>query len=242
MKVLIVSALSLCLASVDASAAHVTIEHEARGWINLYSGAIGRAFQQNFVVGEVYDQYHPDVEFRNFFAFRVPALAPNERVVAAELHLSAHLYDSADPTETFELHHVSAPSGTIGVRNFDWLEIQYADLGDGPSYGSRAFSGNDQNQIVAIPLNGIALADINAAAGGLFELGGVLTTLAPSPPYMEIVFSGSHLSGHFSRLQLTTAIVPEPTSWSMLLAACPFPLWFAIRGRIGRATKARLRC
>jgi hypothetical protein len=222
--------LFLASTATTANAAQITVEHEARGWINLYSGAIGRAFQQNFIVGEVYDQYNPDVEYRNFFAFRVPALAPEERVVAAELHLSAHRYDSADPTETFELHHVSAPSGTIGVRNFDWLEIHYADLADGPSYGSRAFSGNDQNQVVAIPLNGIALADINAAAGGLFELGGVLTTLAQSPQFMEVVFSGSHLSGHFSRLQLTTAVVPEPSSWSMLLAASPIA-WFAARRR-----------
>ena len=236
MKALIVSALSLCLTTVNASAAQITVQHEARGWIAPLAGANGRSFEQNFIVGAVDDVTYDDEEFRNWLAFHIPLLTQNEVFVGAELLVNTSIYQSLDPFETYELHHIAAAAGTIGLHG----AAHYADLADGPVYGARVFSPYDQNQVVGIPLNDIALADINAAAGRLFEMGGVLTSLAVSPSYSEAVFWGSHVS-NFSRLQLTTAIVPEPSSWSMLLAAVPCLAWLAVRRRIGQGTISRPR-
>lgn len=67
----------------------------------------------------------------------------------------------------------------------------FNDLGSGVSYGSRTYTGADINSVQSIALNGAALSAIQSAAGGQFAMGGTLT---PS-----------------------TAALPEPATWSMML-------------------------
>lgn len=60
-------------------------------------------------------------------------------------------------------------------RNNEVNAAVFEDLGTGTSYGTFEVSGSGEpSDILSLPLNEAALADINAAAGGFFSIGGRL--------------------------------------------------------------------
>jgi len=97
-------------------------------------------------------------EFRNFFQFAIPKL--DEPVISASLVLDTS-YLALDQASYAQYQVTSLPD----IFGFD-------DLGTGTVYGSQTYTASNQNMGESIALNGAALAAIQAAAGGVFQLGG----------------------------------------------------------------------
>jgi hypothetical protein len=166
----------------------------------------------NYVVGDGFGN-----EFRNFFVFDLSSVV--QPIASAKLALfvpSAQTgpgYNSADPSENYELHDVTTSlatltGGTGGVAAF-------TDLGGGVVYGSRTMTAADQGTVVEITLNAAAIAQLDAATG-LIGIGGSLTTL-DGVPNAEFTFGSSGSVGDISELRLT--LVPEPSNAIICIAA-----------------------
>jgi hypothetical protein len=160
---------------------------------------------------------------RNFFVFDLSGVPAGEIVVSATLRLEMPVtgYLSPDPSETYVLHDVSMPivtlrAGGIGVPG------AFADLGSGAVYGTRALGSGDNGTLVEISLTPAAIADLNAALGGLIAIGGALTTLR-GQFIDEFAFGSTFTGGEVRQLELVTT--PEPSPIALLLGGLGGLAW-----------------
>ena len=165
-----------------------------RGWYNATGYHLPS--NDNYFVGN--DGNTNDSPYRNWFVFNIPALS--NVVSLAELRVYTATFATPDPGELYELRHVSTPVPTLVAGDSGRTNI-WADLADGPIYGSHYFTPDESQQFISIPLNAQCLSNILAAAGGAFALGGQLTTLSPDPASFEYLFAGSG-GGNPSETQL----------------------------------------
>ena len=161
----------------------------------------------------------------NFFVFDLTAVADD--IVSASIQLynpdnvlpALRGYVSPDPTETFTLYDVSTPIaslsassaiGPAGVAVFD-------DLGTGTVFGQRVVSAADNGTTISLTLNADGLAALNAARGGLFALGGALTSLGGADNEYVFGFSVALENPDVRRLEFRTRpAVPEPATLALL--------------------------
>jgi hypothetical protein len=155
------------------------------------------------------------LEIRNYFSFNLAGIT--ETIASAELLVSPAWLYSPDAFETFELHQMTS--------------VTFDDAGDGPTYYSGDFPG--VNNGVRMPLNEAALADLNAARGGLFTMGGRLASLSHADD--EILFSGYFEPTAYMLIQTHA---PEPGTWAMMLLGLPAAIW--IRRRATTSPACRL--
>jgi hypothetical protein len=133
-------------------------------------------------------------EQRNFFVFDLSGLpAP---VLEASLALynpsdppdPGDGYRSPDPFETYTLVEVTTDIATLtgGGSGLTWV---FDDLGSGTLFGEVNITAADNGTLVRIPLNHDAVTSLNAAAGagGLWAIGGAVTTLDGTP--LQMVFA-----------------------------------------------------
>lgn len=145
-----------------------------------------------------------NVESRSFYVFPIPALAPGETILSAELRLQnpTNGFTSPDASETLQFQDVTTPisslvGGTGGVAAF-------TDLGNGTVFGSRSVSAADNGTTVVVPLNAAFVSTATAAAGGQLAVGGQLTTLTRTAGVGEFVF-GFTSDPQTTQLVLTTS-------------------------------------
>jgi hypothetical protein len=219
------------LAAPSAASADV-INAIDSGW---YSEAgVHTAQIQNYLTGELSGSVR-----RSFFVFDLTAVA-NE-IVSASIQLynpdnalpALRGYVSPDPTETFALYDVSTPvasltassaAGPSGVAVFD-------DLGSGAVFGERVVSVADNGTTVSMAFNDDGLSALNAARGGLFAVGGALTSLGAFGDEYAFGFSVLLDNPDIRRLEFRTVeAVPEPTTLALLGLAGVF----AARRRVRR--------
>ena len=170
-----------------------------RGWYT--SIGVHTPTNRNYITGHCDTTCSMDEEARSFFVFDLAGI--NKPIVAATLCLEVPLslgYLSPDPTEVFEVHDYvgdinTLVSGAGGSAAFE-------DLGTGAFYGSRSYSCADKGMLTTIDLNEQALADMNASLGGLFAMGGRISTLGPFTD--EYVFGYSN-SNETTKLLIQTA-------------------------------------
>jgi hypothetical protein len=181
------TAFALSFAAHPAAALEITVDAYDSGWILPSEYHI--TSNENYAAGfsEINAYY-----YRNFFRFDLTALSAPVSSAILRIHLGT--YNSQDPSETYQV--------------FDAPVLQFAYLGSGTSYGSREIFAAETG-IVDIVLNAAAIADINAALGGLFDVGGAVTSLAASPTTSELLFGNTN---QFSTRQLILNPVPEPTT------------------------------
>ena len=172
-----------------------------RGWYTgagLHSGLTN----PNYITGECPDCNNGGVPFfRDYFVFDLSEFSKNIVSATLCLEMPSNGYSSPDPSETYQLNDfvgdiTALSNGVGGVPAFD-------DLGTGEVYGSRSISAADNGTLVMIDLNEAAVADMNAALGGLFALGGNLTTLNATSE-REFVF-GFTTSTNVTKLLVQTA-------------------------------------
>jgi len=118
---------------------------------------------------------------RDFFTFDLSRLDRQ----AVKAFLVVQRYDTAgDPFEVLSLWDVATPAAVLN-DNDGTSDLIYADLGSGRTYGSFAIqTGFPENSLVRLELNAAALADINAARGGYFSIGGRLNTAEGAGEYV----------------------------------------------------------
>lgn len=141
----------------------------------------------NYIVG------HTNNAYNNFFAFD---LANTGSVFTAALRLYTGSVSDSDGfgnlvsffDYTGSIYDLTNATGDT--------DLTHADLGSGLLYGSRLYEVGDAGTWVTIELNADAVADINAAAGGQFALGGTMspgdapTEVVPEPATLILLSSG----------------------------------------------------
>jgi hypothetical protein len=176
-----------------------------QGW---WHSILGHSQNGNYIVGRE-SQF---AIFHNFFTFDLSSLS--DPIVAARLEIQRFSSNSLDPTETYELFDVSTDAATLNAFGPANAAI-FNDLGTGNSYGAFVLDiGANPADLLSFPLNNTAVNDINAAAGGFFSVGGVVTS-APFFAFDQTLFGASGSSG-IQRLVVETTAVPEPSMWVLL--------------------------
>ena len=212
----------------SSSASTITLDATTRGYYEDDGTYISPSSVQNYVAGNLGGE-----EYRNWFQFDLSGVTAT--VVAATLLLDNPLvsdqggaapgFGSADLSETYSVFDVSAATAAI-LGTSTSIPI-FTDLGSGTSFGSATATSLSNGTTISIVLNADALSAINALLGGMFSLGGALTTLDGNVSTAEYLFAytqGVHpglTTTSYSRLQLTTrdvtaAPVPEPASILLL--------------------------
>lgn len=198
----------------------VTLNAVDSGWYN--STGFHSAANKNYIAGDSENGI-----FRNFFVFSLAGYTDPNPIGAAELRLlnPRRGYSSTDTTETYSLFDVTTPITTLVATNTGRTDI-FADLGSGLTYGSQVVSSADSPGIVSLALNANAVAALNANRGGLFALGGALTTIGRVMDE-EFVFGFSGVPGFpGDDRQLVLTPVPEPATLMLLGAGAPVLLGY----------------
>jgi hypothetical protein len=160
---------------------------------------------------------------RNYFTFSLASIDfSKEQLVSASLQIRAYGYNvnKNDANETVEFFDVTTPYGILNTQQgiSNGPGSIFNDLGTGTKYGDIKIWNTIQGQdVLHIPLNAAARADITAAAGGYFSVGGICTSCDAE----EVLFANSGPNG-LQQLTLETRSiaqpVPEPAEWTMLVA------------------------
>ena len=207
------------LAAAPTEAA--TLNAVDSGWYT--SAGSHTAVNDNYVVGEL-----SGVVYRNFFVFDLTGVS--ETITSASVLLynptnttpGLRGYISPDPTETFGLFDVSTPIATLSASSASGSAVGigvFADLGTGVAFGEQVVSAADNGAVVSVALNASGIAALNAARGGLFDLGGALTTLGSVEDERVFGFSVALGNPDVRQLQFETAAVPEPSTLALLASA-----------------------
>src|ERR1043166_3165298 len=218
-KVLVAVALTFLTAKAVADSCNdVVINGMESGWFD--EGRFHGPANDNYYCGDGSFGGSPSFPLRNWFVFAIPSMT--QQVVSASLRIYTFLVGSPTGSETYQLRHVSTPVPTLRAGGTGLASI-YADLGDGPVYGSRAIFTNESYQFVTIPLNNTFLSNLTAAAGTTLAVGGELSSLDGTSNNAEYVFySSSAANGYNIQLVLTfanaspLAIATQPQSASVL--------------------------
>lgn len=135
-------------------------------WSNTYESSDGN---DNYFVGTEYFS-----TFRDFFTFDLSSLSEN--ITSGRLELQRYDSNSGNPTETLGLFDVSTDAATLNNNTGNNLAI-YNDLGSGVNYGTFEVStAGNGDEILSFTLNSAAIANMNAARGGFFSIGGSILT------------------------------------------------------------------
>lgn len=223
------------------SAQAQTIDAVDRGWLrdNPTNGQVESfAPVLNYLAGRGVISSSPSGvvrgEYRNFFVFDLSAFA-GQTFASAMLSLYNPRYGdigttaanpnsyggfvqtgvNAVPYESYELHRVDTSAQAF--MNANAGRTGFNDLGDGPVFGSYNASLSDNGRFINIALNSIGLSALNSAAGGLFVLGGNVSTLNGDTGSQTVFGFSNDNNLATTRLQLVSA-VPEPEVFVMLLA------------------------
>ena len=151
-----------------------TLKALDQGWYE--SGGYHKRENRNYLAGECFGPCTVTA-YRNFFVFDLKGVSRS--VTGATLSVvmlpGTIGYWSPDPTETLTLFDYRGSIEALVAGNGGTAAFQ--DLGSGTPFGTRTFFATASQQRWEISLNRNAVAEINAARGGLFALGGALTSL-----------------------------------------------------------------
>ncbi len=155
-------------------------------------------------------------ELRSFFTFDLRSMAAP--VTGASLTVYSGVFGTDSFTEVLELFDVSTEAAILNF-NDRVNDAIFEDLGSGNSYGRfRLFRATDSMVDITLELNDAALADINAAAGGFFSIGGKIRTISQTGS--EYVFGQTGGPNRRpAELTLSVAAVPGPGVMSLTALA-----------------------
>jgi hypothetical protein len=225
---------------VPAASHAQTLDAADRGWYrdNPTSGQVeSYAPNLNYLVGRGVVSPGVRGEYRNFFAFDLGAFQ-GQTFTSATLSLYNPKFGdpfnnnatvnpsqwggfgqgvpagNANPYETFQLHQVLTDATTLLAGGAG--RSGYDDLGDGDVFGSYNASLDDNGTFIKIVLNALGIAALNDAIGGMFVLGGSVSTIEATGGSQTVFGFSNDNNLAFTQLSLTQA-VPEPGTYAMLL-------------------------
>lgn len=130
-------------------------------------------------------------EIRDFFVFDLSGVTGPVLGATLELYCpsdppdAGNGYRSPDSFESYALWEVVTDVATLTAGGTGLTGI-FDDLGGGTSFGQIDMTAADNGTVVSIGLNHNAEASIEAAAGGLWAVGGAVMTLDGTP--LQVVF------------------------------------------------------
>lgn len=222
----IVAAIALLVTSATSSGAPVVLDFDLKGAFTSF-GSNNSAFGAG--PGNTLTGRDSQGDHRGYWIFDLTGVT--DTIVSGTLSVGVTFngYISSDPTETLGIFDYKSPISLLQNQSTAGAPgvVAYTDLGSGFQYGSKTVSDADEVDCslgctsssfkpLVIDLNDPTfLTDINAARGGLFALGGALTTIV-GPSTQEIfAFSGN---AHDVQLALNVTAVPEPSTYALMLA------------------------
>lgn len=140
---------------------------------------------------------------RNFFTFSLAGITPGS-IVSAALRINDVGIGSSNFPMTYSLFDVSTDARTLNFNDGSNASI-YEDLGSGRRYAAQVVS-DALSAGFEIGLNDDAIADLNAAAGRFFSLGGTLDTPASAvsePSMLALLGIGLAATGLGRRRRLS---------------------------------------
>jgi hypothetical protein len=206
------------LTGIGGTTVTQTLNSTHRGWYD--STGVHTPGNDNYITGWWVDS--ASKEYRSFFVYDIPALAPGESIVAAELRLEnpGLGYASADATETFQLATVTTPT-TVLAAGTGGLAV-FADLADGALLGNPlTVSAASNGTTLVVPLNASFLSQANTQAGQSLALGGSLSSLRAVAGSQEHLFAYSGGSSAATTLVITKMSNAKPT-FSGFAASTPW--------------------
>jgi hypothetical protein len=208
LRVVLAALLVTAALSFAPAAEAVVVNASDSGWYD--AGGFHDPDNMNWLAGEC-SNCGLVGEYRDFFVFDLAGVAPVTSAVLT-IFTPTDGFFSPDPTETFSIFGVSTPVATLtsGAGG----AAAFGDLGSGPSFGSVVMSEASEGTLVSIAFNAAGIAAINDSLGGLFALGGAVTTLGGASD--EWVFGFSGVASQERSLEVETAAVPEPASLLLL--------------------------
>ena len=197
----------LCLLPSGAQADSITLTSVQQGWYrdDGLNNGVPVTGSNNYFAGVSTGQV-----YRNYFVFNLTYVTAVTSARLVILETGGFKFDP-DPFETYTLFDVQTPAGELGRGG--GLAV-YNDLGSGTVFGSINVSYNFFGQTLIIDLNSAALEAIRNN-GGLFAIGGAITTFRSPPGAEERLFSGS--GGVAAQLIVEGQAVPTPEPATILL-------------------------
>lgn len=217
----------LCLTAGPSKATPITLDFTLKGSFSqggLNNAAFGAGPGNTLVGGDSAGSHNA------YWVFDLAGIGGH--IVSATLRLGNPFfgYISSDPTETLTVFDYTGDIALLQNQSTH-STAAFSDLGSGDSYGSRAVSAADVPDCsggctidsffpVDIALGGADfVADANAARGGLFALGGALTTVVPGgASELMFAFTGNNIPAQLI-LETGPAPLPVPEPSSLVLAA-----------------------
>lgn len=198
---------ALATGALGQARAEFTLGGSGAGWYDEAGDHI--AGNSNYLAGTNFTSEH-----RNYFLFDLSGISDD--ILGATLKIfnprEGNMGDLFGRAYTG--YSVSTSIGELIEDQSGRVDI-FDDLGSGAAYGStNTFVVDDY---VTISLNSTALADLNAARGGLFAIGGALSPLTPGVPSGVFAFTPLDWSESSAQLLLSfnAAAVPEPATLTM---------------------------
>ncbi len=170
-----------------------------------------------------------NTEFRNWFAFDLSSIAvqSNEIISSATLSVlnnSAGMfngYSTGSNAEQWVIMSVESNINDIiggqSAGSNAGVNI-FGDFNNGNTYGSIGLTADAYNSSTYINVNLTgpnAISDISSSLGGLFAVGGYISTI--NSPYEEYLFDNSDGQINSVNLTLETTVVPEPISSTLFI-------------------------
>lgn len=152
-------------------------------------------------------------QFNSFFSFNLAAVGGT--VTGGTLKLELEAYFGPDSSEAFTVFDVGTSIATLNASGSGQLGI-FNDLQSGNVYGSGIGTAAQVGSVLNITLSPQAIADINAAGGGLFAVGVHVNQISLPSGSEGLRWSGGSES-RVHQLDLQTAIVPEPATVTVAL-------------------------
>lgn len=214
-----VAAVLLAGMTAAAQAESVTVNSTVQGWVSSNGISNGATPNSNMYTGN-----EDGRRFNSWISFYIP---PGQYSFAS-MSFKPSVYGDLG-TNVIGIFDVSVP-----LTNFlDGMHpgsSVYEDLGSGAQYGTATLFDTEKT----VNLNGNAVYDINAAAGGYLVMGFSNLTLNGLPA--DGGDGGIYLNGVGRnqmplQLNLEIAAVPEPGTWAMLAGGLGVLGWIGRRRR-----------
>ncbi|MFC7048554.1 PEP-CTERM sorting domain-containing protein [Emcibacter nanhaiensis] len=186
-----------------ASAAAVDVNTFDNGWYD--NNGNHNASNDNTITGRCCGEE----EYRSWYAFDLSSVSGTVTSATITFYANGSYY-SADSSETLQLNSFEGDIAAL-VAGGSGLTGIFDDLGDGDVYGSYEYAASQFSNMVefTVSLTLDAIADINAAIGGNFAIGGMLTTLSDRTDE-ESIFSSSGITPAAYLTLVTGEVVETP--------------------------------
>jgi len=204
----IISSVFACLAAGSLNVNSATYINNAidQGWYTSSGSSSGG--NTSYIIGELNGEI-----YRNWFAFDLSGinLLAGESIISASLTVVKGSY-FGDDHEDWALTSIESNVSDLINGTGTGLTI-FEDLADGSAYGAATLTAaGGIDLLINVNLTGAnAITDIDSSLGGLFAIGGYLSTIDSAN--QEVLFSGTGGLDFFkSVLTIETTIVPVPAA------------------------------